>query len=261
MAPGNLVDFGDLATAPGAQSVDHWYFLAGVDAWLPKRHGALVVVGDSITDGRGSTTNANDRWPDQLLARLQKGGGPLANIAVINEAAGGNRVLYDGLGPNALGRIDRDVLSGPAGARYALVYEGVNDIGTCSTDPEAQRSMADRLIAAFDQIATRLHRAGIPAFGATITPFCGDPSVQPYSNPVREAQRQRVNEWIRSSGRFDAVVDFDAAVRDPRNASQLNPEFDSGDHLHLNPAGYKVMAEAVDLTLFTKFADGVQRML
>jgi lysophospholipase L1-like esterase len=260
MAPGNLVDAADIATAPGSAHVDHWYFIGGVDAWLPGKNSALVIVGDSITDGRGSTTNGNNRWPDQLLARMQGPDSTAAarRIAVINEAAGGNRVLYDGLGPNALGRIDRDVVA-QAGVRYAIVYEGVNDIGTAATDVASQKAMADRLISAYDQIVTRLHRVGIPVFGATITPMSGPGQV--YGDPNREAQRQRVNDWIRTSGRFDAVIDFDAAVRDPANATQLSPAYNSGDYLHLTPAGYKVMAETVDLTLFTKFAGRVRSML
>ncbi|KAK1769970.1 SGNH hydrolase-type esterase domain-containing protein [Phialemonium atrogriseum] len=260
MGPGNLAGAADIAGGGDTQKTDHWYFLTGIEAWLPSRFGSLVIVGDSITDGRGSTTNGNDRWPDQLAARLQSDN--TVAVAVVNEAAGGNRVLADGLGPNALGRIDRDVVA-QAGVRYALVYEGVNDLGgttAAATGGEAQlRAVGDRLIAAFDQMVTRLHRFGIAVFGATITP-CSGPG-QAYGEPAVEAERLRVNEWIRSSGRFDAVVDFDAAVRDPANATQLNPDYNSGDYLHLNPAGYKAMAEAVDLALFAKFAGGVHTFM
>ncbi|KAL2022677.1 hypothetical protein VTK56DRAFT_4758 [Thermocarpiscus australiensis] len=285
LAPGDLASAADVRA--GAQSIEHWYFLSTIQAWLPDSHTALAIVGDSITDGRGSTTNGNDRWPDQLLARMQGSGrrrgrrrsssssssssgnnnnnnnnndnnNDLRDIAVINQAAGGNRVLADGLGPNALGRIERDVLAHP-GVRYAIIYEGVNDLGTAATDAATQRAVGDRLVQAYEQMVARLHGAGIAAFGATITPMCGPG--QPYSDPAREAQRQRVNAWIRSSGRFDAVVDFDAVVRDPRNETQLRPEYNSGDYLHLNPAGYKAMAEAVDLRLFAKFAGGVQAMV
>jgi lysophospholipase L1-like esterase len=141
------------------------------------------------------------------------------------------------------------------GAKYAIVFEGVNDIGTAATDEASQKEVGDRLIAAFDQIITRLHRFNIPVFGATITPIIGSQSV--YNDPAMEATRQRVNEWIRSSGRFDAVIDFDEAVRDPENSEQLIAEYDSGDNLHLSPAGYKAMADAVDLTLFKKFKNGI----
>lgn len=273
LAPGNLVSAADLnttATAGSVQPIDRWFLLSAVQAWLPRDHVALAIIGDSITDGRGSTTNGNDRWPDQLLARLQEAGARkpwpghrhprqnLRKIAVINQAAGGNRVLADGLGPNALGRIERDVLA-RSGMRYALVLEGVNDLGTAADDEKTQAEVGDRLLQAYSQMVTRLHGEGIAAIGATITPMSGPG--QEYGSPAREAQRQRVNEWIRRSGRFDAVVDFDAAVRDPRNVTQLRPEYDSGDYLHLNPAGFKAMAEAVDLTLFERFAGGVHNMV
>ncbi len=143
--------------------------------------------------------------------------------------------------------------------RFALVFEGVNDIGTAATDPATQQATADRLLAAYDQIVTRLHRAQIAVFGATITPFNGPG--QAYSDPERERQRPRVNTWIRGSGRFDGVVDFDAAVRDPANETQLDPRFNRGDFLHLNPDGYEAMAQAVDLSLFSKFAGGFRGMV
>ena len=181
-----------------------------------------------------------------------------ANIAVLNQAAGGNRILNDGLGPNALARLERDVVAQP-GVKYALIYEGVNDLGTSPTDEASLARTGDRILTAYDQMVARLHRAGIAVFGATITPMSGPG--QTYSDPGREAQRQRVNEWIRTSGRFDAVVDFDRAVRDPRNATQLSPTYDVGDYLHLNPEGYKTMAATFDLALFDKFADGVSSMV
>ncbi|AEO70323.1 uncharacterized protein THITE_73074 [Thermothielavioides terrestris NRRL 8126] len=260
LSQGNLVAAADLnSTAVGTnvQSIDKWFLISAVQAWLPAEYVSLAVVGDSITDGRGSTTNHNDRWPDQLLARLRSN--PLLRgISVANMAAGGNRVLADGLGPNALGRVERDVLAHP-GARYALVYEGVNDIGTAASERAAQAAVGDRLIAAYEQIVARLHAAGLAAFGATITPMSGPGQV--YGTPEREAERQRVNKWIRTSGRFDAVVDFDAVVRDPKNDTMLRAEYNSGDWLHLNPAGYKAMAEAVDLRLFLWFAGGSSAMV
>ena len=180
-----------------------------------------------------------------------------SNIAVLNQAAGGNRILYDGLGPNALGRIDRDVLA-QSGIRYAMIFEGVNDIGTAATDAYSQQVVGDRLIQAFEQIITRIHAFGIPMFAATITPF-GAPNstIQPYANAQREATRQRVNAWIRESGKFDAVVDFDAIVRDPSNVTQLNPAYNSGDYLHPNVAGYTAIANAFPLEIFQEFAFGV----
>lgn len=261
LAPGNLVSATNL-TGTGVASTDHWYFLSSIEAYQPARASALYIVGDSITDGRGSTTNANNRWPDQLLARLQKAPGrSLSSIAVINQAAGGNRILADGLGPNALGRIERDVLARPFtdGARYALIFEGVNDIGTAALDSVTQQTVGDRLISAYEQMIARLHSHGIAAFGATITPMSGPG--QAYGEPEREKTRQRVNEWIRRSGRFDAVVDFDKAVRDAKNGTMLDKRWDSGDYLHLNPEGYRTMAEAVDLRIFERFADGVDSYL
>ncbi|KAK1687595.1 GDSL-like Lipase/Acylhydrolase [Colletotrichum godetiae] len=259
---GNHVADQDLAATAGngtnatATTTDHWYLISALEGWVPKGASAVAIVGDSISDGRGSTTNANNRWPDRLLARMQNESSTNA-IAIVNEAAGGNRVLADGLGPNGLGRIDRDVIA-QSGIKYAIVFIGVNDIGTATNTTAAQEAVGDRLVMAYDQMITRLHRFGIAVFGATITPLTGDG--QPYSDPTREVARQRVNEWIRSSGRYDVVIDFDAIVRDPAAPEKLRAEYDTGDHLHLNPAGYEAMAAGIDLSLFEKFKDGVSGM-
>jgi lysophospholipase L1-like esterase len=232
---------------PGATPTDHWYFLSGVEVTSRPSTSAAVMLGDSLTDGRGSTTNGNDRWPDQLLDRLHADR-RTADVAILNQAAGGNRVLNDGLGPNALARLDRDVLA-QSGVRWLLVFHGVNDIGTAAATEAAQKEIADDLIAGLEQIVTRSHAQGIKVYGATLLPFGGNTG---YDDPTghREAARQTVNEWIRTSGRFDAVVDFDLASRDPANPWQLNPAFDVGDHLHLNPAGYRALADAVPSRLF-----------
>lgn len=225
----------------GATRTDHWYFLSGIEVWSGPATAAAAVLGDSLTDGRGSTTNLNDRWPDQLFDRLEPGrhGG---RVAVLNQAAGGNRVLNDGLGPSALARLDRDVLA-QSGVAWLIVFEGVNDIGTAAGTEAAQRKVADDLIAAYDQIIVRAHAHGIRVYGATLTPFGG--SFYDDAGGLREATRQTVNRWIRTGGRFDAVLDFDAATRDPADPRRLLPPFDTGDHLHLNPAGYKAIADAV----------------
>ncbi|TFK51192.1 SGNH hydrolase [Heliocybe sulcata] len=256
---GNYVNAANM-TDPSTQNIAHWYFVSGVQTWAPSSTSVWAIVGDSITDGRGSDTDGNDRWPDLVLRRMQQN--PLtANIAVINQAAGGNRILYDGLGPNAQGRIERDVLS-QSGVRYAMIFEGVNDIGTADTTAAAQQEVGDRLLLAYQQIITRVHTFGIPIFAATITPF-GAPNstIQPYSDPTRELTRQRINTWIRngtgSGSLFDAVVDFDAIVRDPSNPAQLNPMYNSGDYLHPNVAGYTAIANVFPLDLFTEFAFGV----
>lgn len=243
-------------TDSSKQSVAHWYFLSAIEVWVPQTTRAWAIVGDSITDGRGSDTDKNNRWPDLVLAKMQKSIFT-SNIAVLNQAAGGNRILLDGLGPNALGRIDRDVLA-HSGVRYVMIFEGVNDIGTADPTVAAQDAVVDRLIGAFQQIISRVHTFGLPIFAATITPF-GAPNntIQPYSDPIRENARNRVNQWIKTSGAFDAVVDFDKILRDPKNSTQLNPKFNSGDFLHPNVAGYQAVADAFPIDLFTRFTTGV----
>lgn len=188
---GNAVNAAQLTvTDVTTQSAAHWYFLSSVEAWVPKSTGSLLIVGDSITDGRGSDTNKNNRWPDLLLARLQKNAAT-KHISVGNLAAGGNRILADGLGPNAFGRIDRDVLA-HSGIKYAMIFEGVNDIGGAAATIAAQNTVYNSLIQAYKQMATLIRAHGIPVFGATITPFSAPSNFtgQPYSSPVREATRQ-----------------------------------------------------------------------
>ncbi|MGW1227265.1 SGNH/GDSL hydrolase family protein [Streptomyces sp. NPDC001478] len=235
------------AALPGAARTDHWYFLSGVEVWARDTVSATAVLGDSLTDGRGSTTNGNDRWPDVLQRRLAQDGGP-ARTSVLNQAAGGNRLLQDGLGPNGLARLDRDVLA-QSGVDRLIVFEGVNDIGTAEATAPAQERVAQDVIGAYDQIVTRAHALGIRVYGATLTPFGGNTG---YDDPDghRERARQTVNRWIRTSGRFDAVLDFDRAVRDPDAPRALRAELDTGDHLHLNPAGYRALAGAVPARLF-----------
>jgi lysophospholipase L1-like esterase len=246
MLAGDHVSDADLDVT-GAASVAHWYFLSAIEVLASPHAAAVVVVGDSISDGRGSTTNGNDRWPNQLAARLLATPW-LADVAVLNQAAGGNRVLNDGLGPNVLARLDRDLLS-RSGARWAIVFEGVNDIGTADATPEAQAKVARDLIDAYEQIVRRAHARGILVYGATITPFYGNGYYD--AAGYREQARQAVNAWIRTSGRFDAVLDFDAAVRDPADPRQLRLDIQyQNDGLHMTPAGYKLIADAVDLRLF-----------
>lgn len=232
---GNHVDSLDL---PGATPTDHWYFLSGLEVRADAA--SLVVIGDSLTDGRGSTTNGNDRWPNQLFDRLRRN-----DVAVLNQAAGGNRVLNDGLGPSVLARLDRDLLA-QSGVKWLILLEGINDIGTAPTTEPAQKQVADDLIAAYQQILERAHAHDIKVYGGTILPF----GASFYDEGFREEARQTVNRWIRTSRRFDAVIDFDAAVRDPANPRQLLPVADVGDHLHLNPVGYRMLADAVPLQLF-----------
>jgi lysophospholipase L1-like esterase len=255
---GNAVDAASLTiTNKTTQSAAHWYFISSIEAWVPPTYGGLNIVGDSITDGRGSDTDKNNRWPDLLLARMQKDA-RTQHISVANLAAGGNRVLIDGLGPNALGRIDRDVLAHP-GVQYAMLFEGVNDIGTAATTPEAQDAVYQSLIQAYKQIVTRVHSFGIPIFGATITPFMApaNSTIQAYSHPERAKTRNRVNAFIRDSGIFDAVVDFDRMLADPESPDMLKMEYDSGDYLHPNVKGYQRLADLFPLGIFEGWREGV----
>lgn len=231
---------------PGATPTNHWYLLSDVEVLSRPATTAVAVLGDSLTDGRGSTTNGNNRWPDQLFDRLQQRPGT-RHIAVVNQAAGGNRVLNDGLGPSALARLDRDILAHSA-VEQLIVFEGVNDLGTAEATPAAQQRVTADLIAAYEQIIVRSHAQGIRVHGATLLPFGGN---TPYDDTAghREAARQAVNTWIRTSGRFDTVLDFDRAVRDPDNPSRLLPGLHDGDWLHLNPEGYRILAEAVPTRL------------
>lgn len=255
---GNQVNAANL-TGSSLQSAAHWYFISALEAWSPAQSSGFVLIGDSITDGRGSDTDKNDRWPDLLLARMQNNSAT-KEIAVLNQAAGGNRILADGLGPNVLSRIDRDVLA-QSGVKYALIFEGVNDIGVADATQAAQTAIGDRVIAAYKQVIARVHAQQIPIFGCTITPFSApgyNVSLQAYSSPIREATRQRVNDFIRNSGAFDAVVDFDAVVRDPANPQQLAGNLQSGDYLHPNEQGYQMMANAFPLADFQRLAGGVE---
>ncbi|KAI0964713.1 SGNH hydrolase-type esterase domain-containing protein [Xylaria arbuscula] len=236
------------STVTGA-STAHWYFANAVEAWAPKSTVALVIIGDSITDGRGSTDNANNRWPDLLLARLQKEN--MTNIAVVNQAAGGNAVLTasNGLGPALLNRYKRDLL-GTAGVKYGLIFEGVNDIGVASADTATQSRIGSSVESAFTTIAADAKAAGITLFGATITPFGG--SGQAYSSATRDAERQAVNKWILAGGGggYVASVDFATFIANPSNPADLATQYDSGDHLHPNPAGYQAIADQFPLTIF-----------
>lgn len=242
---GDLVSAADL---PGARKVDHWYQLSDVDVAAADNSFSMVILGDSITDGHGATTNGNDRWTDVLARRLQAAH---LNAGVLNEGIGGNHLLTDGLGPNALARFDRDVL-GQTDVRYLIVLEGVNDLGglarTMEASPVEHAGLVRRVIAAYGQIVTRAHAHGLRVIGGTILPYTGSDYYHP--DAASEADRQVVNAWIRASGHFDDVIDFDAVMRDPAHPDRLLPALDSGDHLHPSPAGYAAMANAVPLSLF-----------
>jgi lysophospholipase L1-like esterase len=234
---------GDFVSAPtlaGPKHVEHWFQVSGIDVLAAPEAGTIVALGDSITDGHGATTNGNDRWNDALAARLQSSPAT-RNIGVSNQGIGGNHLLTDGLGPNALARFDRDVLA-PAGVRWVIVFEGVNDLGGLAIKGEVpsgdHATLVARILAAYQQIIARAHAHGLRVYGATITPYVGSGYYHP--GPLSEADH------------FDAVIDFDAVVRDPGHLDQLLPAYDCGDHLHPSPAGYKAMGDAIPLALFAR---------
>ena len=246
---------GDAVSSPdmaGAKTVDHWYQISGIDVEAPANAASIVVLGDSITDGHASTTNGNDRWTDMLAEQLQ-GSAATRDIGVLNLGIGGNHLLTDGLGPNALARFDRDVLAQPS-VRWLIVFEGVNDLGGLTRNgevPAAEHALlVQQILGAYQQIITRAHTHRIRVIGATITPYMGSDYYHP--GPANEADRQAINAWIRAPGHFDAVVDFDKVMRDPKQPDRLLPAYDCGDHLHPGPAGYRVMGEAVPLSLFVR---------
>jgi lysophospholipase L1-like esterase len=234
----------------GSTTVEHWYFISGVDVRERTGGSAIVALGDSITDGHAVPTNSNARWTDDFARRLAAAPAT-RGLSVLNVGTGGNRLLLDGLGPNALARFDRDVLA-QAGVRYLIVLEGINDLGTAARlapiSAARHTLLVHQIIGAYEQIIQRAHAHGIVVMGGTLTPDGGSDYYHPAAES--EADRQQVNAWIRQPGHFDAVVDFDRAVRDPRHPERLLPADDSGDHLHPKPAGYRVMAQAIPLKLF-----------
>jgi lysophospholipase L1-like esterase len=248
----SYVAHGDLVSAanlPDAKKVEHWYQISGVDVVGAEKLGAVVALGDSITDGHGATTNGNDRWTDVLAARMQAEKST-RGMGVLNHGIGGNRLLLDGLGPNALARFDRDVIAQTA-VKCVIVLEGINDLGTLTRDhdasAEAHAALVKRMEGAYAQMIVRAHAHGIRVIGATILPDGGSKYYHP--GPESEADRQAVNAWIREPGHFDGVVDFDKLMRDPANPNLMSTAYDSGDGLHPSPAGYKAMADAIPLKL------------
>ena len=233
------------AELPQAKRISSWYFFDGVDVAAAPQSRAVVTLGDSITDGAHSTHNANRRWPDVLAARLSADPN-FAHVSVLNEGIGGNRVLNEGAGPSAISRVDRDVLA-QSGVRYVIVLESINDIGRLAhVQVPWDAITASQLEWGLKQIADQAHQHGLKIFGATLTPYGGAGYYSDKGEQVREA----VNDWIRTSGTFDGVVDFDKITRDPQNPNQFNPAYDSGDHLHPSDAGYKAMGDGISLALF-----------
>jgi lysophospholipase L1-like esterase len=234
-----------------AKPMESWYFLSGVDV-AASGDAAVVTLGDSITDGARSTPNTNHRWPDYLAARLAADANTKAAgvLGVVNVGISGNRVLLDGTGPNAVGRLNRDVVA-RSGARDLIVLESINDIARYADHHQPYGDLEQRLETAFAEMARQAHQHGIRIFGATLTPYqgCG------CFTPEGEAVRDGLNHWIRSSPALDGYVDFDQATHDPQHPLQYLPQYDSGDHVHPSDAGYQAMANSIDLSLFTKAVD------
>jgi lysophospholipase L1-like esterase len=236
------------ASIADPSTTQSWYWVSSVQVMAPESTATAVAFGDSITDGFHSTPDTNRMWPAVLAARLlAEKGGP--QIAVVNEAISGNQVLHDGAGVNALARFDHDVVA-RAGVKWLIILEAINDIGR-GAGPQATPATvvtADEVIGAHRQMIERAHAHGIKVIGATLTPYEG----AGYASEKGETIRAALNTWIRTAGVYDAVIDFDAATRDPGHPTRFKPEYDSGDHLHPNDAGYKAMAESIDLSLFRK---------
>ena len=247
--PGNVVDASSMPTR--AWTRGSWYFLSGVDVFAPGAS-AVVAYGDSITDGNHSTTNANHRWPDYLAARLAAD--PASRnagiLGMVNTGISGNRVLLEGDGPSAMARLEWDVLS-RSGVKYLILFHGINDIEYVARFRQPYGDLVQGIEAGLTQIATQAHDHGIRVIGATQMTDCRPPQCV---WPDQEAARTELNHWIKTSNVFDGVIDFDTAMRDSEHPTWMLQEYNSGDYVHPNDTGYKAMANAIDLTLFTKAA-------
>jgi lysophospholipase L1-like esterase len=231
----------------GATAITKRALLTGIDVATGRKTRTIVALGDSITDGFGSTVDTNRRWPDILAERLVA---KKADFAVVNAGIGGNRLLHDFIGPNAVSRFERDVLSRP-NVSHVIVLIGINDFGLPGgRNLPAEEVTLEQMVSGMRQLITRAHEKDIRIIGATLLPFGAIPERPGYYSAASAAKREALNKWIRESGEFDAVIDFDMALRDPKDPKNLMAAYDSGDHLNPNDAGYKVMAEAIDLKLF-----------
>jgi lysophospholipase L1-like esterase len=227
---------------PGATTTPSWFFVSRVEVAAPAQTGAIVTFGDSITDGYNSTPDTNNRWPDHLARRLMAAGG---KIGVLNLGIDGNRVLNEIAGPAALARFDRDVLGAP-GVTHVFVLEGINDMGISSLLNDGSRPTPEQLIAGHRQLIARAHAKGLRIFASTLLPYEGT-TIPGYFNAEGEKIRQAFNDWMRTGKEYDGIVDFDQVMRDPSHPARMLPQYDSGDHLHPNDAGYQAMANAFNL--------------
>jgi lysophospholipase L1-like esterase len=223
-----------------------YLWLTGIDILAPPDAGAIVALGDSITDGFATTVDGNAAWPT-LLAKRLAAHKTTRNMAVLNQGISGNQVVRDGAGVSALARFDRDVLGRP-GVKWVILLEGINDINIRGRSTGTGTLTSEELIAGYRQIIERAHMHGIRVVGATLMPEEGVPTASERGEEIRQA----VNRWIRAKGNFDAVVDFDLVVQDKSHPARINPAFDPGDHIHPNDAGNKAMAEAFDLSIFAR---------
>ncbi|HET9489272.1 MAG TPA: SGNH/GDSL hydrolase family protein [Methylomirabilota bacterium] len=232
---------------PVGRLTDDWYFVCGVDVIAPRETGAVVALGDSLTDANISTHDGHHSWPSQLARRLlaRPGGRPMA---VMNQGLGGNRVLHDIRGDSGLRRFDRDVLAQP-GVTHTIIMLGTNDLRNRHGKLEEEVT-APQVIAGLKQLALRGHARGVRVIGGTLTPFENETFLPGAWNPKREAIRQEVNEWLRKTDAFDAIADFDRALRDPDHPTRMLPIYDCGDHLHPSDLGYRAMGDAIDLSDF-----------
>lgn len=242
--PGN---FASSSVMPVGSITGEWFFVSGVDVLASPETGAVVALGDSLTDANISTIDAFCRWPDQLSRRLQARprGRPMG---VMNQGLGGNRILHDIRGDSGLRRFDRDVLAQP-GVTHVIVMLGTNDLRNRWAKPEEEVN-AEQMIAGMKQLSVRAHTRGIKIFGGTLTGFENETFLPGAWTPEREKTRQAFNEWVREAGAFDAVIDFDRALRDPERPVSMLPIYDCGDHLHPSDLGYNKMGDAIDLSLF-----------
>ena len=238
-------NFADALEMPVGATTQAWFWLAAVEVFVPKQVGAIAAFGDSVTDGVRSTPDANNRWPDHLARALVAQHGN-HRMSVLNASITGNRLLHDGIGPNALARFERDVLA-QAGVTHLIVLLGNNDITIGNLFP-AEAVTAAEIIQAHRLLIARARAVGLSIFGGTLPPFGG--LVPAAVFPALEGKRRAVNEWIRFGGEYDAVIDFDEVLRDPADHGRLHPLYDSGDHLHPNDAGYEAMGRAIDVNLF-----------
>jgi lysophospholipase L1-like esterase len=240
-------DFAGEDVMPVGRLTDDWYFVSGIDVVAPRATGAVVAVGDSLTDANISTHDGHHSWPSQLARRLmaRTGGRPMA---VMNQGLGGNRILHDVRGDSGLRRFDRDVLAQP-GVTHTIIMLGTNDLRNRPGKAEEEVTAA-QMIAGLEQFAVRGRARGIVVICATLTPFENETFLPGAWNPRREAVRQEVNEWLRKSDAFDGLVDFDQALRDPEHPTRMLPVYDCGDHLHPSDLGYRAMGDAIDLSLF-----------